>query len=95
MLESRILCEVPRRSQNSALSIDVGQAKIQIKNSIDSIVRSIARSCYASDYFSNAAARGNLGVAGEIELAEMAALPPFAQVIADMDGHGSVGSISG
>jgi len=30
--------------------------------------------------------RGNLGIAGEIELAEMAALPPFAQVIADMDG---------
>jgi hypothetical protein len=28
--------------------------------------------------------RGNLGVAGKIELAEMAALPPFAQVIADM-----------
>jgi hypothetical protein len=36
-------------------------------------------------------ARGNLGVAGEIELAEMAALPPFAQVIADMSGLGSVG----
>jgi hypothetical protein len=29
-------------------------------------------------------ARGNLGVAGQIKLAEMAALPPFAQVIADM-----------
>ena len=32
--------------------------------------------------------RGNLGIAGKIELAEMAALPPFAQVIADMDGLG-------
>ena len=32
--------------------------------------------------------RGNLGVTGEIKLAEMAALPPFAQVIADMDGLG-------
>ena len=30
--------------------------------------------------------RRNLGVAGEIELAEMAALPPLPQVIADMDG---------
>jgi hypothetical protein len=39
--------------------------------------------------------RGNLGVAGEIELAEMTALPPFAQVIADMDGPGSVGSRRG
>jgi hypothetical protein len=39
--------------------------------------------------------RGNLGVAGEIELAEMAALPPFAQVIADMGGLGSVGSRRG
>ena len=39
--------------------------------------------------------RGNLGVAGEIELAEMAALPPFAQVIADMGGLGSFGSCRG
>ncbi len=30
--------------------------------------------------------RGNLGLAGEIELAEMAALPPFTQVVADMGG---------
>ena len=30
--------------------------------------------------------RGNLGVDGEVKLAEMAALPPFAQVIADMGG---------
>ena len=36
-------------------------------------------------------ARRNLGIAGEIELAEMTALPPFAQVIADMDGLGSFG----
>ena len=28
--------------------------------------------------------RRNLGIAGQIKLAEMAALPPFAQVIADM-----------
>jgi hypothetical protein len=26
----------------------------------------------------------NLGIAGKIELAEMAALPPFAQVVTDM-----------
>jgi hypothetical protein len=39
--------------------------------------------------------RGNLGVAREIELAQMAALPPFAQVIADMDGRSSVGSRRG
>jgi hypothetical protein len=39
--------------------------------------------------------RGNLGVAGEIELAEMAALPPLAQVIADMDGLDTVGSRRG
>jgi hypothetical protein len=29
---------------------------------------------------------GNLGLAGQIELAEMAALPPLPQVVADMDG---------
>jgi hypothetical protein len=40
-------------------------------------------------------ARGNFGVAGQIELAEMAALPPFAQVIADMDGLGWLGSRRG
>jgi hypothetical protein len=36
--------------------------------------------------------RGNLGVAGKVELAEMTALPPFAQVIADMSGLGSGGA---
>jgi hypothetical protein len=36
--------------------------------------------------------RGNLGVDGEVELAEMAALPPFAQVIADMGGFYAIGS---
>jgi hypothetical protein len=36
--------------------------------------------------------RGNLGVAGEIELAEMAALPPLPQVIADPCGSGSLRS---
>jgi hypothetical protein len=40
-------------------------------------------------------ARRNLGVAGEVELAEMAALPPFAQVIADMDGLDTFGSRRG
>ena len=30
--------------------------------------------------------RGYLGVSRQIELAQVAALPPFAQVIADMDG---------
>ena len=39
--------------------------------------------------------RGNLGVAGKVELAEMAALPPFAQVIADMSGLGSGGACRG
>jgi hypothetical protein len=28
--------------------------------------------------------RGNFGIAGKIELAEMAALPPFAQMITDV-----------
>src|SRR5664279_4513980 len=36
--------------------------------------------------------RGDFGVAGEIKLAEMAALPPFAQVIADMDRLGLFGA---
>jgi hypothetical protein len=36
--------------------------------------------------------RGNLGVAGKVELAEMAALPPFAQMIADMSGLSSGGA---
>jgi hypothetical protein len=39
--------------------------------------------------------RGNLGVDGKIELAQMAALPPFAQVIADVRGLGSFGSRRG
>jgi hypothetical protein len=39
--------------------------------------------------------RRNLGIAGEIELAQMAALSPFAQVIADMDGLGTFGSRRG
>jgi hypothetical protein len=44
--------------------------------------------------------RGNLGVAGKVKLAEMAALPPFAQVIADMTlkvsgGLGSGGACRG
>jgi hypothetical protein len=34
-------------------------------------------------------ARRDLGIAGEIELAEMAALPPFTQMLADMGGLGS------
>jgi hypothetical protein len=36
--------------------------------------------------------RGDFGIAGEVELAEMAALPPLPQVIADMGGPGLVGS---
>ncbi len=40
-------------------------------------------------------ARGNLGVTGEIELAEMAALAPFAQVVADMGGPGLFGARRG
>jgi hypothetical protein len=39
--------------------------------------------------------RGNLGVAGKVQLAEMAALPPFPQVIADMGGNGSGGACRG
>jgi len=35
--------------------------------------------------------RRNLGVSRKIELAEMATLPPLAQVIAEMDGRGSFG----
>ena len=40
-------------------------------------------------------ARRYFGIAGKIELAQMAALPPLAQVIADMDGTGRVGSSGG
>src|SRR5262249_11508309 len=40
-------------------------------------------------------ARGYLGVPGQIELAQMAALPPFAEVIADMEGLCSFGSRRG
>src|SRR4051794_19938774 len=39
--------------------------------------------------------RGYFGVAGQIELAEMTPLPPFAQMVADMDGLGSLGSSRG
>jgi hypothetical protein len=40
-------------------------------------------------------ARRDLGVDRKIELAQMAALPPFAQVIADVKRLGSFGSRSG
>jgi hypothetical protein len=40
-------------------------------------------------------ARGYLGISRQIELAEMAALAPTAEVIADMDGLGSFGSRRG
>jgi hypothetical protein len=40
-------------------------------------------------------ARRNLGIDREVELAEMAPLPPFAQVIADMEGTGWFGSRRG
>jgi hypothetical protein len=40
-------------------------------------------------------ARGYFGIPRQIELAQMAALAPFAQVIADMDGLGSFGSRRG
>jgi hypothetical protein len=40
-------------------------------------------------------AGGNLGIAGKIELAEMAALPPFTEMIADMRGLGALGSRGG
>jgi hypothetical protein len=33
-------------------------------------------------------ARGDLGIDREIELAEMTALPPLPEVIADVDGFG-------
>jgi hypothetical protein len=39
--------------------------------------------------------RRNLGVDGEIELAEMPTLAPFAQVIADMGWFASIGSRRG
>ena len=51
----------------------------------------VARRRRAAGFDKAEMARRDLGVAGEIELAEMAALPPFAQMIADMDGLGSFG----
>jgi hypothetical protein len=39
--------------------------------------------------------RRDLGVTGQIKLAEMAALPPFAQMLADMDGLGSFAACGG
>jgi len=39
--------------------------------------------------------RRNVGIDGQIELAEMAALTPFAQVLADMDGLASLGARRG
>jgi hypothetical protein len=35
--------------------------------------------------------RGNLGIAGQIELAQAAALPPFAQMMTDPGGPGCCG----
>jgi hypothetical protein len=35
--------------------------------------------------------RGNLGIAGQIQLAQAAALPPFAQMMADPGGPGCCG----
>ena len=55
----------------------------------------LARRRRAAGFHKTQMPRRDLGVAGEIQLAEMAALPPFAQVIADMDGLGSLGSRRG
>ncbi len=48
----------------------------------------LARRCRAPGLDEAEVARGDLGIDGEIELAEMTALPPLAQVIADVDGTG-------
>ena len=45
-----------------------------------------ARRRRAAGFHETEVTRGYLGVSGEIELAQVAALPPFAQVIADMAG---------
>ena len=55
----------------------------------------VARRRGAAGFDEAQMARRDLGIAGEIELAQMAALPPFAQVIADMDGLGSFGACRG
>ena len=55
----------------------------------------VARRRGAAGFHEAEMTRGDLSVAGKIELAEMAALPPFAQVIADMDGLGSFGARRG
>ena len=55
----------------------------------------VARRRSAAGFHKAEMTRGDFGVAGEIKLAEMAALPPFAQVIADMDGLGSFGTRRG
>jgi hypothetical protein len=40
-------------------------------------------------------ARGNFGVTGKIELAQMAALAQLPQMVADMGGAGSFGACRG
>ncbi len=79
----------PRRhQQHVALAQRHGQPLRQLQHHV-------ARRRRAPGFHEAQVTCGNLGIAGEIELAEMAALPPFAQVIADMDGLDAVGSRRG
>ena len=55
----------------------------------------VARRRGAAGFHEAQMPRGNLRVTGEIELAQVTALPPFAQDIADMDGFGAIGSRRG
>jgi hypothetical protein len=55
----------------------------------------LARRRGAAGLHERQVARGDFSVAGQIELAEVTALPPFAQVIADMDGVGFLGARRG
>ena len=55
----------------------------------------VARGRGAAGFHEAQVTRGNLRIESEIELAEMTALAPFAQVISDMDRLGTFGPHSG
>ena len=88
----RALRKGRRKARRDQEHIAFAQGNLQ---SFGEFQHHLARRRGAAGFHKAEMPRGYLGVSGQIELAQMAALPPFAQVIADMDGLGSFGSRRG
>ncbi len=86
--------QVAAKKKNSAATSNTLRSR-KGTSSRSASFSTISRDGAARPVSTNQMTRENPGVAGQIELAEMQALPPFAQVIADMGGLGSIRSSRG